>query len=294
MKPDASAVEFAVYAASRWRQILVSCAAALVFAGAAGLVLPKSYTATATLLIQTPAGVDPRAATSVSPVYLESLRTYEHLALSDSIFAEAVERLGVRKLYPNRSIESLKSSVLKVSKPANTRILTISATLKDPKQAQALARYIAEKTTATNRDLDARSAADAARAAQTDFDQSERRLRDAEAADRDYVPAPSDKGGRETMRRDELANEVFSARSDRDAARKRLDEIKAGAPLGGERLEVLDPGIVPQRPSFPDTPLNMVVALVVSLAASLTYLAFRFGYERAAVHRHERVYSRIA
>ena len=41
---------------------------------------PKRYTATATILIDPPAGGDPRIATAVSTVYLESLKTYELLA----------------------------------------------------------------------------------------------------------------------------------------------------------------------------------------------------------------------
>jgi len=36
-----------------------------------------------------------------------------------------------------RSVESLKAQVLKVSKIRDTRILEISVTLRDPKQAQA-------------------------------------------------------------------------------------------------------------------------------------------------------------
>jgi len=339
MKPDASALEFATYAAARWRQIGYSCLAAVLLAGLAGLVLPKRYTATATLLIEPPAGTDPRMATSVSPIYMESLKTYEHLASSDSLFVEALEHQKIRARYADRTIESLKSSVLKVSKPANTRILEISATLDDPKEAQGLAQYIAERTAALNRTLDTRSTSDAITQARSTFESADERLKTVRKASTDFAPTiagleaeianASDlqykvqrdlidgtgstpnlqKANRElenTIRlksselqrarttRETLDAELDGARTAWEAAKAKLDDVRASVAFRGERLELLDPGIVPQSPSFPNTPLNLIVALLISLIASLTYLAFRFGYERASVPRHERVYSRIA
>lgn len=275
MKPDASAIEFATYAASRWRHIGAACLSAVVVAGLAGLLLPKRYTATATLLIELPAATDPRAATAISPVYLDSLKTYEHLASSDSLFAEALKHQGIRA--------GLKSSILKVSKPANTRILDIAVTLENPSEAQALAQYIAERTAALNRELDARSSADAVAAARAAFETADKRLK--------AITTEIDRAGNP---RRTLDAELDDARTDREVAKAKFDDLNASAALRGERLVVVDPAIVPPRPSFPNTPLNVVAALLISLAGSITYLAFRFGYERASVHRHERVYSRIA
>ena len=339
MKPDASALEFATYAAARWRQVGWACLTAVLLAGLAGFVLPKRYTATAILLIEPPAGVDPRMATSVSPIYMESLKTYEHLASSDSLFVEALEHQKIRARYSGTSIESLKSSVLKVSKPANTRILEISATLDDAKDAQGLAQFIAERTAALNRTLDARSSSDAAAIARNIFESADHRLKAVQKASTDFSPTiagleaeianaselhynvqrdliegkgnPSSlqkanqdlektiqlKSGqlqRAKTTREALDAELEAARTAWEAAKTKFDDVEASAAFRGERLEILDPGIVPQRPSFPNTPLNLVVALLLSLVASLTYLAFRFGFERASGHRHERLYSRIA
>src|SRR5437763_499224 len=121
-------IQFAAFARARWLTVLICCAVAAMAAGLVSLLLPSRYTATASILIGPPAGLDPRAATSVSPVYLESLRTFEHIASSDSLFLGALEHLGIRQHYAGRTIESLKRSVLKVSKPVNTRVIEISTT----------------------------------------------------------------------------------------------------------------------------------------------------------------------
>ncbi len=67
--------------------VVLAAAVAVV----ACLVLPKQYTATATLVIEPPGG-DPRSATAVSSIYLESLKSYETFASSDSLFAKACEK----------------------------------------------------------------------------------------------------------------------------------------------------------------------------------------------------------
>ena len=84
---------------------------------------------------------------------------------------------------------------------------------------------------------------------------------------------------------------MISALAKHDKHRTKLGDLKAAAAFRGERLEVLDPGIVPERPSSPNVPLNMLVALLISATASVAWLAIRFGYERMSSARSERVYS---
>ena len=122
-----------------------ACATAVLLSLGISLLLPKRYTATATIVIEPPGGNDVRAATSVSPVYLESLKTYERFAASDSLFARAAEKFGLQRTDPS-SIESLKQRVLKVVKLRDTKILEISATLPDPKLAQGFVQYLAKET----------------------------------------------------------------------------------------------------------------------------------------------------
>jgi uncharacterized protein involved in exopolysaccharide biosynthesis len=336
---------------------------AVLAAAAAAWSLSPRYTATASILIDSPGGVDPRAATAVSPVYLESLRTYEHFASSDSLFAEAMARLHIREHYAGVPLESLKSGVLKVRKPRDTRILEIGVTLNDAKKAQALAQYIAEKTVSLNRSIDQsadndlaqemRARVDAARARVTAADRElaaaavdrtdalrseldaavdlDARLRRditetkvdlaelvgeeqaAVAADRERIRAQiaasrvriaelerqraaagtelQAKGallGKREFRLDNLRQEQKFARAELEAAMTRLNEITAAAGLHGERLKIIDPGIVPERPSFPNRPVLVLAAMVISGVLGLIYLAVAFHFGRPRIHDRER------
>lgn len=147
MSEPFDAYRYIGYLRARWRWIAASAALAVALAVAASLIMTPQYTATARLVIEPPAGADLRAAMAVSPIYLESLKTYEQFASSDSLFQKAVQRFGLE----GRPIESLKRHVLQVQLVRNTRIMEISATLPDPKKAQALARFLAEATVEINR-----------------------------------------------------------------------------------------------------------------------------------------------
>src|SRR5579864_5822780 len=143
------ALEYVDYLRRRWRVIAAACGVALLLSLAISLLLPKRYTATASIVIEPPGGNDVRLSTAVSPIYLESLKTYERFATSDSLFAAAAARFHLFDAEGWGSIEALKRRVLKVDKPKDTKVLEIGATLHDPKIAQQLAQYIAEQTVST-------------------------------------------------------------------------------------------------------------------------------------------------
>ena len=86
-----------------------------------------------------------------------------------------------------------------------------------------------------------------------------------------------------SAKRDALQNEVKSAQTASEAADARLRELRAAAGNRGERLRVMDPGIVPQRPSSPNVPLNVAASLMLALTASILYLSFAFVMRRRAV-----------
>jgi uncharacterized protein involved in exopolysaccharide biosynthesis len=142
-------IEFVDYLRDNGKVFLISCGVAVALAVGITLAMPKSYTAKASVVIDAPAGSDPRAILTLSSVYLESLGSYESVASSDTLFRQAIARLGV---------EGAKASILKVSMPANTSVLEIRATLHDGRKAQALAQYIAEQTVATSNSADAKAA----------------------------------------------------------------------------------------------------------------------------------------
>src|ERR1700761_868916 len=146
MSEQFDAFRYISYLRSNWRAIAASCCVAVALALAASLLLPAKYTATARVLIDPPAGADARSSIAVSPVYLESLRTYAEFASSDSLFQKAAQRFNLT----GAAIESLKRRVLKVEIVRNTRVMEISTTLPDPGKAQALAKFLAESTVELN------------------------------------------------------------------------------------------------------------------------------------------------
>jgi uncharacterized protein involved in exopolysaccharide biosynthesis len=81
-------------------------------------------------------------------------------------------------------------------------------------------------------------------------------------------------------RRERANDELRSAEDNFEAARKRLSDTTAAARLRGAQLRVVDPGIVPQRPSFPNLPLITISAIVISLVLSLIWLTVLFGLAR--------------
>lgn len=267
--------QYVAHLRARWRWVAVASGSALAVALAASLLLPKKYAATVTLVIEPPAGSDPRASTSaVSPIYLESLRTYEHFASSDQLFAQAVERFQLRQAYPGRPIERLKQAVLQVSIPRNTKVLEISATLPDPRKAHSLALYIAQETIQLNRRTNRAGDDELIVEARQRVEQAVARTKAGETA-RARAAA-----GASRFELDSLDSEVQSAWVAQEEQERRLRELEATAGYRGERLTLLDPGVVPERPTSPNLPLNLVAALALALSVSWLYLTLEFGLRR--------------
>lgn len=351
------------YIGARWRFVATSCSLALGLAAAASATLPRRYTATARIVIEAPASADPRAAMALSPVYLESLKTYEEFAANDSLFQKAVDRFGLRSLVGATSIESLKKRVLKVGIVRNTRILEIGATLPSPAKSQALAQFLAEQVVALNQSLNAESGHGLVteverqkRDAEAQLDRASRawsqlsssepiedlqvaiqeasklrltlqeemartRLDLADAASREKGAATDDKGelreqqstgqarfdelgkqlaalDNETARKESLVasraakRERLSAELDADrkslaAVEAQLRDARNEAGNYGERMTIIDPGVVPEQPSSPNIPLNLAAALLLGLLLPLVYLAVELNFrpQRAASNR---------
>lgn len=345
MPAELNPVEYAAFLRGKWRVVVIACAVAAVLAAAVSLLLPVRYTATARIFIEPPAGSDVRASVAVSPIYLESLKTFEYFAASDSLFREALEHFGLRKSDPERTIESWKKSVLEVSIPRNTRILEISVTLPDPKTAQRMAEYIGERTVESSREvtrmgdteivgeteeLRERALADREkaetgwsrflRAGGTSALESEiaslemqqyrlrRSLADAEVR---VAERSGSEGGANQVRelRRQLASldeglktkrELLARRSATQARLRaervrtrealsaldeKLREVMSAVGFRGERLRLIDPGIVPERPSSPNLPLNVFGAMFFALVISLGYLTLEFSLGRGSRER---------
>ncbi|PWU05017.1 MAG: hypothetical protein C5B51_15755 [Terriglobia bacterium] len=344
------------YLRLRWRFVAASCGSAVVLAAVLSLILQRQYTATSRIIIEPPAGADPRSAMAVSPIYLESLKTYEHFADSDSLFLKATDRLHLRELVGSKPIESLKKRVLKVSLLHNTRILEIEATLPDAARAQRLAQFLAEETVALNRSLTSAGGQDLvqsvlqqqtearARLDETQAEWSsllsnepieelqlaleragelrsnlERQLASVKLELAEPTPPNEDNRGNARARLAELQNQLDAldrqtaarekllagrlARRERSEAQRksaetalaaldnRLREARSDVAYRGERLSVIDPGVVPERPSFPNLPLNIAAALLLGVLFPMVYLALEMNFQQhrvlQALARHE-------
>jgi capsular polysaccharide biosynthesis protein len=353
------AFRYISYLRARFRWIALSAGVAVALALVISLLMTNQYTATARLLIEPPAGTDLRSAMAVSPIYLESLKTYEQLASSDSQFQKAVQRFGLG----DGSIESLKRRVLKVQIVRNTRVMEIAATLPDPKKAQALAQFLAEATVELNRSSVAESdqelvsgfaaqereararltqaegewthavaneptealqgaleqAADSraklqqqSQSVELEIADVSERLKQASASEQAEMHREEsnararlaemrkqsqefEKQNAERERllatrqahRDKLEADRKSAQAALAAVEMKLREARGESGYRGERLKIIDPGIVPQRPSSPNLPLNVVGALLAGLVLPVLYLTLQMSFQeqRAASRR---------
>ena len=324
----------------------VAIVSAVALTATVSLMLTKQYTATATLVIEPPVANDPRAATAVTPVYLESLKTYEQFASSDTLFAKACAQFGLSETPGALCTESFKRRVLRVTKLKDTKVLQISVTLANADRAQKLVEYLAAETVALNRSLardgdreviadiqaqlavaneelhQARTAYEAAVAAGDDqlLDEQVRTLaelksrtsvevlrsrailaernsrqettdaaseqarlnslnEDAASLDRQLV-AQSAALATARARRDRATEALRLAESKREAWSRRANDAAITSGMRTEQLRVVDPGVVPQQPSFPNPPLFTAAAWLVSSLLTLVYLSLLYGLGR--------------
>jgi uncharacterized protein involved in exopolysaccharide biosynthesis len=74
-----------------------------------------------------------------------------------------------------------------------------------------------------------------------------------------------------------------------EALETRLRETRGEAGYRGDRLKIIDPGVVPERPSSPNLPLNVAAALLLGLVLPILYLTLALSYQeqRAGGRRTE-------
>jgi uncharacterized protein involved in exopolysaccharide biosynthesis len=363
MAETLDAFRYIGYLRSRWRWIAGSCAVAVAVALIGSMAATRQYTATTRIVIDPPAGTDLRSAMAVSPVYLESLKTYEEFAAADSLFAKAIEKLHLRPMVGSGPLESVKARVLKVGLLRNTRILEVAATLPDPRKAQALAQFLAESTVDMNRsfvtdtdqeflrgieqqerdsraklqEIDAAwarilaaepitelqaSLENAAKlraivqqqvlSTQLEIADGTERLKQATGGDAAEIRKEQANArarldemnkqlaliDRETAAREKLLAARFAHRDTTEAERKatqavlagienHLREVRGESGYRGERLRIIDPGVVPERPSSPNIPLNVFAAVLAGLSLPVLYLTLLLAWseQRAGSRR---------
>jgi capsule polysaccharide export protein KpsE/RkpR len=77
-------------------------------------------------------------------------------------------------------------------------------------------------------------------------------------------------------RTEEFNEKVRVASLGLETAERRVREFQAAAGTRSEQLRVIDPGVVPQKASFPLIGLNVALAIAVALISCFVYLALTF------------------
>ena len=87
--------------------------------------------------------------------------------------------------------------------------------------------------------------------------------------------------------RDQLDAERKAGQAALAAMEARLRDARGETGFRGERLKIIDPGIVPERPSSPNLPLNIAAALLAGLVLPILYLTLEMSFQdrRAALAR---------
>jgi capsular exopolysaccharide synthesis family protein len=124
----------------RWLGVLIIALTALALASAVTLAMPKEYTATTRLFV----AVAAESATDLaqgSSFAVKQMSSYAEVATSPQVLTPVIEQLGLRV-----SSEELAKSV-EATAPANTVILEIAATDRNPARAAQIANAVGQRLT---------------------------------------------------------------------------------------------------------------------------------------------------
>jgi succinoglycan biosynthesis transport protein ExoP len=90
--------------------------------------------------------------------------------------------------------------------------------------------------------------------------------------------------------RDQVSAERQAGQAALASMEGRLREARSERGFRGERLQVIDPGIVPERPSSPNIPLNVAVALLAGLALPILFFTLQMSFREQRISWEPAVY----
>jgi capsular exopolysaccharide synthesis family protein len=122
----------------RWLGVLIIALTALALASAVTLAMPKKYTATTRLFIAV-AGESATDLAQGSSFAVKQMSSYAEVATSPQVLTPVIEQLGLRV-----NSEELAKSV-EATVPANTVILEIAATDRNPPRAAQIANAVGQR-----------------------------------------------------------------------------------------------------------------------------------------------------
>jgi uncharacterized protein involved in exopolysaccharide biosynthesis len=94
------------------------------------------------------------------------------------------------------------------------------------------------------------------------------------------IDAKSTALAQQTAREENLQAVLTAARTSYQEAAQRVVNLRINRGARTEWLHVVDPGIIPQRPSSPNVPLMLIGAAALAIFGSLLYLTISFSLTR--------------
>jgi succinoglycan biosynthesis transport protein ExoP len=232
-------------------------------------VLPPSYVATATLLVQ------PQASSVSGPQYNDYLagqqlaRTYEKMILTDPVLEQVIAGLELTAT-PSDLMKRLSTKVLR-----DTQLIQVSAEDRDPQVAQRLANLTAQTFMEQNRRLQVGSLA-------TSKDNLARQIAkmtseiDSSSGMIDRLRATVVAGTgtpQDTITLQQLQTQVSQTQVTYSSLLKTMQELELSEGRAAESVRLIEPAALPLRPARPNVPLNTLAGLLVGLIGSLGLIA---------------------
>jgi non-specific protein-tyrosine kinase len=255
---------------------LIGVGTLLVTLAAFGIskLMPPTYTATATILVNQQSSSTAGAQTSDVLYSQQMVRTYESMILTQPVLEAVIQSLGLT----TTTDELAKKISTRV--PRETVTIKVMAEDRDPKQAQRLANTVAQTFLEQTRKL---SVGNLTTSKETLARQIAKLNGDIEnTAQQVERLRPIVVGGsgtpQDTILLQQLQTELAQNQVTYSTLLKNMQEIELSESRAAEGLRLIEPAVEPLRPSKPNIPLTtgagFLVGLVgtIGLAALLQYL----------------------
>ncbi len=254
----------------RWVWLIVA-ATALVggTAFAVSRLLPPTYTATATLLVQQQSSPVTGQQWSDVQTSQQLARTYEKMLLTQPVLEQVIAGLGLSTT-PEELVKRLNAKLVR-----ETVLIQVAAEDRDPQMAQRLANAVAQTFMEQNRRLAVGSFATqkenlARQIAKlsAEIDNSTlmvERLRNLVVAGQG---TPQD-----AILLQQVQTELNLTQVTYSTMLKTLQEIELAEARAAETLRLVEPATPPLQPSKPNVPLNTAAGLLIGLVGSIALAA---------------------
>jgi capsular exopolysaccharide synthesis family protein len=228
-------------------------------------LLPKTYTAIATILVQPQTSSTSGIQSSDALLGQQMVRTYESLIITQPVLEQVITGLGL-----NTTTEELAKRI-STRIPRETVTIKVMAEDNDPKMAQRLANTVAQTFMEQNRRL---SVGNLTTSKETLARQIAKLSGEIENTSRQVDPlrniVVSGQGTpQDAILLQQLQSELATNLQTNATLLKNMQEIELSESRAAEGLRLIEPAVEPIKPSKPNVPLNTGAGLLVGLVVSL-------------------------